>query len=460
MGVVLTLAQNLRDKTNGIGDKEIRWSRYGHLNAFMNQTDSPTGIVTGALKQKAGIGDGFTLEYPVIDENTAMTVGNTRPLVIVDAENTSRMLTISFTTLSTGFTRTKALFHNNELDYEQDFAVKFKKVDKLFAKAANDLCLAKLESIKTKVFIDPLEYSVLADTIVAKYSEREDILGDINVIMRANDFHGDLHVIGNAGFESLVSKLSEKSIYNIENKDRQWNDKKWSFDNNLPNGEGKNATAFVVEADSLGILFQHEVESLNGGKTLADGTSWDIVRLPESGIPASTYFYTSVQNRTGLDGAASTKLDRVGVEHFGFSVNIGLVDSYISDDSNRPKPTLKLQINKSATDSDSIAPTSSFGSSADLTNLVLNFSEVVCSDRAGTVITGDIGTLFSISTGGITSATAAVDGLSVTFVIDPTGLADPDLIAVLADSLYDGAGNVMAAATVANVNAGVTAWEA
>lgn len=446
--------------------KEIRMSRYGALDLFMRQSASPTGILSEEIKAKADISIGSTLEVPVIDDNTSLSIGSTRDVVIVDAENTSRMITISFTTYAHGFTSVPAMFSNNEVAMQRDFETKMKLTDRLFATAINSASVSTLESNKSQVWANTLLYTELADVIVASYAQRESILGDLGVMMAANDFYGQLHVVANAGFESLVRDLAEKDLYNSENKRMEYSDKVWSFDNAVQNGSGKFATAFAVEEDSVGILFRHEREAVLG-TVMQDGTEWNIDSLPISGVPVSTYYYESKGDFNAINGAASADMTRVRKEHFGFAIDVGFVTAYISGTATRPTPIGKVQINLAATDSDVTAPLkSSISDITALTNFTITFDEVMCTDQAGTIITGDIKDLFTITAAtpagvSIVSATASADGLSVAFVIadTSTNLAAEDYVESNAASLYDGAGNVHVSDQLADVNAGGTAWE-
>ena len=97
MSLVSTRIQNIRANSN-LDKFEYRPSRYGALNAFMVQSEDPTGILTEELKQKARTSIGNTLETPVIDYDADITIGSTRTLTITDSENTSKMVQITFAT--------------------------------------------------------------------------------------------------------------------------------------------------------------------------------------------------------------------------------------------------------------------------------------------------------------------------------------------------------------------------
>ena len=64
MSLVLTRIQNIRSNSN-LDKYEYRPSRYGALDAFIQQSNDPTGILTPELKEKARTSIGNILETPV-----------------------------------------------------------------------------------------------------------------------------------------------------------------------------------------------------------------------------------------------------------------------------------------------------------------------------------------------------------------------------------------------------------
>ena len=151
MSLVLTRIQNIRANSNF--DKfEYRPSRYGALNAFMVQSEDPTGILTDELKQKARTSIGNTLETPVINYDADITIGSTRTLEITDSENTSKMVQITFATYAWGFTIAPAMYMNNEIGIQKDFETKMMKYIYAFAKKLDETALAALAANKTQFF--------------------------------------------------------------------------------------------------------------------------------------------------------------------------------------------------------------------------------------------------------------------------------------------------------------------
>lgn len=342
MSLINTRIQNVRANSN-IDKNELRPSRYGGLDLFMSQTDDPAGIITPELKAKAEKSIGSTLETPVIDYDAGVSIGNTRSVVIVDDENTSQMYTITFATYAWGFTLVPSLYMNNEIGLQRDFETKFKKYLYKFASTLDSAAVTALSTAKTQVFVDILNYTETANTIVSPWSLRENVVGDINPIMAANDQFGDISIVGNAGIESMIRKLAQKSIYNSENKTLEYSDKTFHFTTRVPNESGDFANGYAVGNGSVGILTRFEREALLN-TTMADGTSWGIDVLPMLNFPIGTYFYESKGDFSAINGAASADMDRVRKEHYGFAVDIAFLTPYNSSPSTIANPIAKFTI--------------------------------------------------------------------------------------------------------------------
>lgn len=342
MSLVLTRIQNIRANSN-LDKYEYRPSRYGALDAFMVQSNDPTGILTEELKAKARTSIGNTLETPVIDYDKDITIGNTRELTIADSENTSRMIQISFATYSWGFTVTPAMYMNNEIGIQRDFETKMMKYIYKFAQKLDEVALAKLAADKTTVINNPLLYDKTGNVINAKWTERENIFGDLNVIMGANDFYGQLHIVGDAGVESTLKKLSQKGLYNIENKQNEYGDKIIHLTNHIAATPGKYAQGYAIQSGSLGMMTRFERDCLLGTVS-GDGHEWGIATLPLLNMPVGTYFYDSVGDYNTIAGAATADMVRTRKEHYGFAVDVAFLTSYNSDRATLPSPILGFNI--------------------------------------------------------------------------------------------------------------------
>ena len=346
MSLLATRMQNMRSSSN-LDKNEFRPSRYGALDVFMQQTNDPAGILTPELKQKAEQSIGSTLETPVIDYDGTISIGNARSVTIADSENTSKMHTITFATYSWGFTIVPAMYMNNEISMQRDFEAKFNKYLYAFAKKLDGVCVSALSAAKTQVFKEALQYATTGNVVESTWDDRENIIGDINPIMAANDYFAPLHLVGNGGIEALIRKLAEKGLYNEVNKQLEYSDKVLHFTNEIPNASGKYGTAYAVTDGQLGLLFRFERECLLGTKART-GHEWGIENLPMLNIPVGTYYYESVADVSGIAGAATADMTRGLKQHYGFAVDVAVVTPYNSDPTAVASPIIQLQVAKKA----------------------------------------------------------------------------------------------------------------
>lgn len=342
MSLVLTRIQNIRANSNF--DKfEYRPSRYGALNAFMVQSEDPTGILTEELKQKARTSIGNTLETPVIDYDADITIGSTRTLTIADSENTSKMVQITFATYAWGFTIAPAMYMNNEIGIQKDFETKMMKYIYAFAKKLDEAALAALAANKTQVLKNSLLYNWSSNAINAKWTERENVFGDLEVMMGANDFYGQLHIVGDPGVESIMRKLQQHGLYNDVNKQNEFGTKIVHLTNNIAAVENKYAQGYAVNAGSLGMLTRFERDCLLGTVS-GDGHEWGIATLPLLNMPVGTYFYDSVGDYNTIAGAATADMVRTRKEHYGFAVDVAFLTAYNSAPSTLASPILAFNV--------------------------------------------------------------------------------------------------------------------
>lgn len=342
MSLVLTRIQNIRANSN-LDKFEYRPSRYGALNAFMVQSEDPTGILTEELKQKARTSIGNTLETPVINYDADITIGSTRTLTIADSENTSKMVQITFATYAWGFTIAPAMYMNNEIGIQKDFETKMMKYVYAFAKKLDEAALAALAANKTQVLKNKLLYDWSSNAINAKWTERENVFGDLEVMMGANDFYGQLHIVGDPGVESIMRKLQQHGLYNDVNKQNEFGTKVVHLTNNIAAAEGKYAQGYAVNAGSLGMLTRFERDCLLGTVS-GDGHEWGIATLPLLNMPVGTYFYDSVGDYNAIAGAATADMTRTRKEHYGFAVDVAFLTAYNSSPATLASPILAFNV--------------------------------------------------------------------------------------------------------------------
>lgn len=338
MSVILTKTQNMIERSN-LDKNTLRASSYGALDLFESQNKSLMGIVTPALIAKARASIGSTLQTPVFDYRERVTIGNARTVTIADDENTTNKYTFTFATYTYGFTQVPVTFMNNEVSAEEDFNRKFMQFLVSLGETLDTAALAALSAAKTQVIGNTLDYPFIGNVLQSSWARRESIIGDINPIMKSNDYYGKLHILGNGGIESMVNKMAQKSIYNEVNKTLEYNDKIFHYSNRLTDESGKYATFYAVEDGQLGLLSRFEREAVAGTKTF--NHEWDIINLPILNIPCGTYYYKDVDDYKAIAGTASADMDRVVKDHYGFAVDICFVTPYNNVVATNASPILK-----------------------------------------------------------------------------------------------------------------------
>ena len=151
-----------------------------------------------------------------------------------------------------------------------------------------------------------------------------------------------IHLIGNAGIDSLIRKLAEHGIYNDVNKRMEYDNKIIHYTNNVVNAQGKNGTAFAVVDGNVGVLTRVDREALR--RASANFHEWDVVRLPYIDLPVGSHYYTAVGDQSGIAGAASADMVCNVKEYFGFSVDVAYIVAYNSAPETVANPIIKLAI--------------------------------------------------------------------------------------------------------------------
>lgn len=354
MSLILTRSQNWRVKAPQFDKNMTRIGEYGALDFFVQQTDSGRSFVTPELKDAAMRSVGTTLQIPVIDYDGDVTVANVRTCTVADNENTSRLYTVVFATYAVGFTMVPSLFMNNDISYDHDFNRKMEKVLRAMADSMDKAAVATLEANKTRVFKNPLTYGApndqppVGDVLNAPWDSRQEIVGDLKPIFRANDYGRNImHIIGNSGVDSVLGKSMEYGEYNEVNKQRQWNDKVVHFTENIVNEAGDFATGFAVEDGNVGYLTRSGRENILGTKAL--GHEFDIVNMPILNMPVDTHYYEAIGDQSAIAGEASADMNCNLKQYFSFAVDIAFLVSYNSDPEEIANPIAKFKIERNDT---------------------------------------------------------------------------------------------------------------
>ena len=347
MSLIATRLQNWRINNPELDRNMFRPSEYGALDFFIEQTDAPNSIISPELRERAFASMGNTVQVPVLNYDSNVQVSNVRSCVIGDDENTSALYTIVWATYSVGFTMVPAAYMNNEIDPQHDFERKMQKVCRALAEKLDEGAIAALEAQKTQVFGDLLQYQQSGNSIQVPNQMATEILGDINPMMRANDFPEMVHIVGNAGVDSLIRKLAQHGIYNDVNKRMEYDNKIIHYTNRLTNESNVYGTFYAVADGNVGVLTRVDREALR--RTRANFHEWDVVRLPYIDLPVGSHFYTSVGDQSSIAGDATADLTCAVKEYYGFSVDVAFIVAYNSDAANVANPIIKAEIASPAT---------------------------------------------------------------------------------------------------------------
>lgn len=239
MSLVATRLQNWRIENPELDRNMTRPCEYGALDFFIEQTNAPSSIINPNLRDRAFASIGNTVQVPVINYDGDVQVSNVRSCVIADDENTSALETVVWATYAIGFTMVPAAYMNNEISYEHDFLRKMEKTCRALADKLDVGAVAALEANKTQVFKTLLNYTKTGNVVQVPTQMATEILGDINPIMRANCYPEYIHIIANAGVDSLIRKLAQHGVYNDVNKRMEYDNKVLHYTNNVTNETAK-----------------------------------------------------------------------------------------------------------------------------------------------------------------------------------------------------------------------------
>lgn len=187
-----------------------------------------------------------------------------------------------------------------------------------------------------------LNYTKSGNAVQVPTQMATEILGDINPIMRANCYPEYIHIIANAGVDSLIRKLAQHGVYNDVNKRMEYDNKVLHYTNNVTDEADKMGTMFAVADGNVGILTRVDREALR--RTRANFHEWDVVRLPYIDLPVGSHYYTAVGDQSAIMGDATADLTCAVKEYFGFSVDVAYMVAYNSNSNTVANPIIKAEI--------------------------------------------------------------------------------------------------------------------
>ena len=349
MSIATTILQNMRDRDLAMSKNSLRIGSYGALEMFLDESRAEGGIITPTLREKAWLSAGRTLQIPVWDPNGNIAVTTSRSCTISDAENISKLYTVTFANVSSGFTMVPNLYDNNEFSYEDDWIMKYRTMEDKLGDALDVLAITALGTAQTQVFAQQLGYTVTGNSVQVPYAKRVNIFGDVKGMMRANRYRGDrMHIVGNAGCEAVVRNLQIFGGQNAQNLDREFAGNILHYTNNVANAEQSGGTTFsgafyAVAPGMVGFLSRPSRAERNNTKTRV-GHEWGTEVLPGLGMEFGFHYYESVGDMSSIASTASADMVCDKKEHFGFSLDVAFITAYNASISTIANPIIHADI--------------------------------------------------------------------------------------------------------------------
>lgn len=336
-------------KDEQLSKNSVRMGEYGALELFDEQTRMQGGIMTPELVERAFGSIGRSVQVPVLNPNSGITVSNSRSCVIADADNTSAMVTVNFATLSTGFTMLPNLHMNNYVSYEQDWTLKMLTATDALLNAMDQMAVTSLGTNQSQVFAADLGYTVTGNAVQVPYTKRANMFADLKLMMRANKFRGDdMHVVGNAGADAILRSLEMFGVANSQNLDGQRRGVRFHYTNNIANAAASGETSYsgacyAVAPGMVGMVTRVSRPELNGTVSRS-GHEWGTELLPGTNLRVGWHYYDGVADYSGAAGAASADMVCDKKEFFGFSVDVAFLTAYNADLTTYANPIIKADI--------------------------------------------------------------------------------------------------------------------
>lgn len=343
MSLVLSLTQSLRTQYPSNLDKnEQRLSRYGAWDFFNNDSKVAGSILTPEIENAIKMSFGNQVVVPVIDGET-VSIGNTRSCTVVDAENTSKLVTLTFITYAFGFSMYPAQHYNNDVKYQADYDRKLLKYLTAFAAQLDTQSVATLEAQKNQFWtnIDPDFYPEAANALQIAQAEKNDMYNVVSSVLERMDYYGTPHVIQNPNNKPLINRLLNQGPNNAVNEQFQFKPYQFWGTNRISNGAGIESAGYIVQEGSVGVSNRNDPDAIL--KSTGPGMEWSEVVLPIVNLKVGSFYREDCNDAHALQ-TGSAGLTRTKRESFEFSTDVCFMSVYNRDLANRYNPIVKFQV--------------------------------------------------------------------------------------------------------------------
>ncbi len=343
MALANTLTQSLRSKyPNNFDKNEQRLSRYAAWDFFKKDTKVPGTIFTPDILQNIKNSFGNSVVIPVIDGED-VAIGNVRSCTVVDSENTSKLVTLTFVTYSFGFTMFPAQHYNNDIKYQADYDRKLKKYLVKLAATLDTQCISTLEAAKCQALAATVGfYPEVADALQVTQAQKNDFFNNAESILHTLDFYDTPHVIANTALGSLWRRLDNQGSNNGTNESFQLPPFTPWMTNRIANGVGVQITGYLVQEGTCATENRNDPDAIMGSK-VGTQMQWEEVQMPIVDLKMGSFYREDCTDASGLQAGAAG-LTRTKKESFEFSTDVCFQTSYNRDITTLPNPIVKFEI--------------------------------------------------------------------------------------------------------------------
>ncbi len=356
MSIVATAMQPLIElyERKRLDKNEILFSRYGAHNLFLAMNGQSQAILSPKNRTNAENSYGNVTKIPVIDGDT-VSIGSTRSCTISDAENTSHLISLSFTPLTWGFTMYPGQYVTgpqamNYVGYDADLLTKADKCTLALMSTVDTLARNTIETARNTYWPAAIVtgyYPVIGDAFQVTQAEKTDIFNQLSAIMEEYDFYNTTYVLGNPKLKTLTSRLEAQGQGNATNEMFQFMLGNFRFEssNRVTNGGGVQSTFYAIQEGNLAIVNRNNPNArgmfkIGGGDTPV--TQWGLMQYPLLGMVVGTFFRADC----AVSGGAVTD-NATLKESYGFDTEICYVTPYNSSPSTKQTPIIKFEISAS-----------------------------------------------------------------------------------------------------------------
>jgi len=346
MSLINTLVAPLRAQYGGYDKNELRASRYAAWDLFLSDKNSSDSFLNSDTQNKIESQFALDVQIPVIDFDGTVSInsGSRPPLVIADDENTSQIITATSVDYWFGFTMYPAQYADgqNSIGYQADFNRKMKKYLLEIAGLFDTQCISVLDTNKSQVIANPIDYAVSGDTLNATLAQKLKIFADLEPIMNSNDYYAEaMKVIGNTGVQALVKEIG---LNRDNDKGEYVTGLDFSYSNRVTNAANKLGTGYAVQPGNFAALWQNAPDNRAKSRIGGGQIEWDIMKsAPIIGVDLDTYYYENAADASALN-ASTAWATQTKVEGFIFGTRLFLLSAYNSDIANIASPVLKFDV--------------------------------------------------------------------------------------------------------------------